>query len=98
MMPLKFVSNQWIYTLRSESKPTYYAIQGKKKKKKKTFYIFSCCYSYDSWIAFTQNIDSWKLHDSVFETDSVSLLEQINFDTSSNLLLQLLGDCGTVYC
>ena len=79
-------------------KPTYSPIKGKKKKKKKTFYIFSCCYSYDSWIAFTQNIDSWKLHDSVFETDSVSLLEQINFDTSSNLLLQLLGDCGTVYC
>ena len=35
MMPLKFVSNQWIYTLRSESKPTYYAIQGKKKKKER---------------------------------------------------------------
>ena len=41
MMPLKFVSNQWIYTLRSESKPTYYAIQGKKKKKKKKPFTFS---------------------------------------------------------
>ena len=41
MMPLKFVSNQWIYTLRSESKPTYYAIQGRKKKKKKKPFTFS---------------------------------------------------------
>ena len=37
MLSLKVISNQWIYTLPIESKPTNYPIQGKKKKKKKPF-------------------------------------------------------------